>query len=496
MGPLVRPAAIAWYAVSTARLWLVLAALLPALAALLAALPTVDLAYHLRAGAEIISTGRIPTHDTWTFTATGEPWLDQQWGAQIVLRAIESTGGWAGLAIARAVFVGAVVGGLALIAVRRGLHPRTAALLALAGFAVMAPALALRPQLLGLACFVAVLAILGERRRYPRLVWMVPVIVALWANVHGSFFLGPILVGLAWLEDFATRGGASRTLVGAITVSAVAACLTPFGPGVWAYAASLAADPDVTMRVGEWQPTALTDPSGVVFYASGLAVAALVAARGRSASWPVLLGLVAFFVLTAYTQRAVIWWAPFAVVAVAGILAAGPAHAPAPTPAPAPRTDPPLARRLNLGVVAALGLAIVALLPTWRPLDPATGAPRGLLTHAPSGVTGALRDVAGPGDRILNPQGWGSWLEYAMPETLVAVDARIELFPSDVWRDYEAVMDGGAGWEAVLDRWAPDLVVTTPDQSGLRSRLLSAGWMLVHDGADGAVLRRVGPSGP
>ena len=55
------------------RLWAFLAVGLPVLAALLANLSSVDLAYHLRAGQMILDTGRIPTTDTWTFTAAESP---------------------------------------------------------------------------------------------------------------------------------------------------------------------------------------------------------------------------------------------------------------------------------------------------------------------------------------------------------------------------------------------------------------------------------------
>ena len=187
------------------RLWVVLAVLLPVLASLIARISTVDLAYQLRAGAEILATGRIPTVDTWTFTVQGQPWLDQQWGAQVVLRLVESVGGWVGLAVFRAVLVGVIFGGTALIAVRRGLDIRTAAVLSLIAFVVAAPALALRPQLLGMVCFVAVLLLVVDRRDHPQRLWLAPVIVAIWANLHGSFFLGPLVLGLAWLEDLHDR---------------------------------------------------------------------------------------------------------------------------------------------------------------------------------------------------------------------------------------------------------------------------------------------------
>src|SRR3990170_3094618 len=119
---------------SLASLWRFLAVALPVLASLIATLASVDLTYHLRAGHEILATGSIPTTDTWTFTANGQPWFDQQWGAQVLLALIERLGGWTGLAVARAVTVGFVFGTLALIVLRRGLPSRTAALLVLVAF--------------------------------------------------------------------------------------------------------------------------------------------------------------------------------------------------------------------------------------------------------------------------------------------------------------------------------------------------------------------------
>ncbi len=170
---------------STDRLWRSLAVLLPALAAILAPMSTVDLAYHLRAGAEILATGAIPAADTWTFTAPGAAWFDQQWAAQILLRVTEQLGGWTGLVVLRAAATGLVFLCLGTIALRRGMSARNATLLVVAAFAVAAPAMALRPQLLGMVCFALVLLLIEGRRRHPRSLWLVPVIVAVWANLHG-----------------------------------------------------------------------------------------------------------------------------------------------------------------------------------------------------------------------------------------------------------------------------------------------------------------------
>ena len=463
------------------RLWSFLAVALPVLAALLASLSSVDLTYSLRAGDEILRTGAIPRVDTWTFTAAGQPWFDQQWGGQVLLEAVYRIGGWTGLAILRAALVGVIFGSLLVIGLRRGLSPRSVALVTLAAFLVAAPALALRPQLLGMAFFAVTLLLVDDRRRRPAWLWAIPLLVVVWANVHGSFFLAPLVLGLAWLEDVAEgRAGGHRTLVVAI-VSGLAACLTPHGPAVWAYAVGLSTNPEVTRRITEWQPTSIRDGTGLLFFISLAAVVVLIARRGRVVPWPTLLWLGVFAAIGLYAQRGLAWWPLAAFVAVVGLLPQG-----------SDRMEPqegPTLRRLNLVVASMLVLAAVALLPAWRPIDPGTGVPVGVLTDAPPGVTTALRETARPGDHLFNPQPWGSWLEFAIPDVKVAIDSRIEFFPAAVWNDYERVVAGVDGWQERLETWEVSIVVVQAADDGFRERLIAAGWAETYQDNDGAVLR-------
>ena len=464
---------------SLRALWSFLAVALPVLASLLAPLSTVDLAYQLRAGADILATGRIPTVDTWTFTMAGQPWIDQQWGAQAILEVVESIGGWVGLAAFRAALVGLIFGGAALIGLRRGLDVRTSAILALLAFVVTAPALALRPQLLGMVCFVGVLLLVVDRRDHPRRLWLVPIVVAIWANVHGSFFLGPLVVGLAWLEDVHDRWpAAGRTLVVAGT-SALAASLTPFGPLVWIYAAGLASNPSVTARITEWQPTSLRDVPGLLFFASALAIVVLIARSGRRVSWPTLAWLGVFFAIGVYAQRGVAWWPIAAVTAIAGTFIAA---------RPVRRTETLTMRRINAVVAGVLVLAGLLALPSGRTALPGSIVPADVVAPAPAALTASLRDLARPGDRVLNPQSWGSWLEYAVPDVLVAVDSRIELFGPGVWDTYESIVAGRDGWQRALADWRVTHIVVEADATAFLDRLAAAGWEIVHEDEDGALL--------
>ena len=466
------------------RLWAFLAIALPVLASLLASLPSVDLAYHLRAGALTLDTGLIPAADTFTFTAYGEPWLNQNWGAQAVLAAVYRAAGWAGLAILRAALVGALAGLVYLACRGHGLNRRTAAWLTIAAFALASVALALRPQLFGLVFFAATLLLLSQRRDRPRLLWLVPLVVFAWANTHGSFFLGPVLVGLAWLEDVHDgHTGATRTLAAAI-VAAIATLINPFGPAIWLYATGLTTNPLVTERITEWQPTTLRTVPGLIFFASALLVVAFLARRGRMTPWPALLAFAVFFGIGAWAVRGIAWWAIGAAVIVAALAGAERGRA---TIEPMDRPRP-----ANTLVAAVLVLAGIALLPFWRPLDARLGAPSGVVANAPPGLTDAVAGSARPGDNLYLPQPWGSWFEFAVPETRVVLDSRIELFPASVWERYETVAAGRDGWDTILDEWGVTLVIATGEgMGGLLDRLAAdPGWREAYSDADGRLFVR------
>jgi hypothetical protein len=463
---------------SFARLWAVLAILLPALAALIANLSSVDLAYHLRAGGDILDGAGIPRADAWTFTALGQPWLDQQWGAQVILAAVYRLAGWTGLVLLRALLVG-LLSALVLQFCRvRGADLRRAAWLTLAAFVVSAVALGLRPQLFGMVLLALVLLVLALRRDRPRLMWSIPVIVAVWANLHGSFFLGPVVVGLAWLEDLAERSprAARRSRRRRRGAGIADQPVRSTGLGVRGGPVD---ERRGHRRITEWQPTTLRTVPGILFFASALGVVVLLARRGARTSWPTLAWLGAFFVIGAYAIRGVAWW-PLG----AGLRDRA-ARRP---PGPVERPLAPLARRLNVVIVAALVVAGIALLPVWRPTDPglrrrraSSATPRRDHGRPPRAGEGTATTCSTPAVGLV--------VRVLFPTVLVALDSRIEVFPPEVWDDYEAVTQGRDGWQAILDRWGVTLAVVPKGDQAFHDRLTAAGWSELFADDDGSLLR-------
>ncbi len=350
----------------------------------------------------------------------------------------------------------------------------------------MAPALALRPQLFGILLFAMLAWLVAGREAHPRGLWLAPLLVALWANMHGSFVLAPALLGYAWLDDV-LRGRPARSSLVVLVAGILATFITPLGPGVWAYAAGIGANPVIADQVSEWQRTTPFTVTGLLFYGSVAAVAVAMAA-GRSAlslaDWGLFAGLVA---IGAWTVRGVAWWPIGAVLLVAAALPVIAARAGERSAAAAPGARPRQVgpARLNAVVAVLLGLAVIAALPWWRPVDPLTGR-TGLLTYAPSGIAAELQQRTKAGTRVAAPQTWASWLEWAVPDARYFVDSRFELFRPEIWADYARLAAGGIEAARAADVWDVDVVVVPVGGEG------PEGWTLIYGDADGVIVARPG----
>jgi hypothetical protein len=445
--------------------------LLGATAALVAATQPIsdtDLFWHLATGRETLAHGLVRT-DLFSWTVRGSPVSTDQWLGQIVLYGAYAALDWWGIALVRILAVGALVTLVALNAsLGRAVRPLALVLAVLPAFVLTRVLWVDRPELLGLVCFAALLPLLrlgrgGEARALAACV----VLLAVWANVHGSFALGAVLVVLVCAEGALRDGPRRRAYLATAVGAAVATLLTPAGLGTWTAPGIHFLSPPRDIQ--EWALIDVSTPLGIAYVVT-LALVVACALRGPrpDARELVILLPVAFLSLTAARQ------APLLAIAAAPLFAQNADAWLRSRLDGARTTDASRAAGLARANMAfsALAAAMLVLSLGIAPRQP----------DERSFPVAALQSLPN-GDGTLARYEWGGWLIWRAPATPVFVDGRLTPYANGVLDDYRRILAAAPGWEeAVARRRVRTLLVVPTDPVAVRAQDL--GWRVIARSAD------------
>lgn len=169
-----------------------------------------DTYLHIAVGRWMLAHGHVLTHDPFSFTMAGVRCSAQEWGSDLLMAATFQAAGWSGL-----VFLGAVCLGATLAYLMRWLlarmEPLHALLLTLLAAMMMVPSLLVRPHMLVwplTALWVGTLVRSSEEKRAPP--WWLLIVMLVWANMHGSFMIGPGLAAMLGADAVMTAGREAR----------------------------------------------------------------------------------------------------------------------------------------------------------------------------------------------------------------------------------------------------------------------------------------------
>lgn len=161
-----------------------------------------DFWWHLRTGRYIVETRALPVPDPFAYTtATAPPAypgedavrrfnLTHEWLAQALFYAAYRAAGFPGVVVLRALLLAAFCGLAGLVAWRRSGVPDRGWMAGLLAAATAVPFALDRPQLFTYLFLALAVVILESRRR----LWLLPPLFLIWANCHGGFFLGWVVL--------------------------------------------------------------------------------------------------------------------------------------------------------------------------------------------------------------------------------------------------------------------------------------------------------------
>jgi hypothetical protein len=157
-----------------------------------------DLWWHLKVGDWIVEHHGVPFVGIFSRTAGTHPWIAYSWGYEVLLSRSYAWFGLVGLAMFGVLLTVAVTFVLFWMVHRLSGRFWVAWFLALIGSFAFLFSLMPRPVFVTMILFTIVLTFLLEARRTGRmqLLWWLPVIFVLWANIHIQFIYGLFVVGL------------------------------------------------------------------------------------------------------------------------------------------------------------------------------------------------------------------------------------------------------------------------------------------------------------
>ncbi|MFC0240157.1 hypothetical protein [Rhodopseudomonas telluris] len=219
-----------------------------------------DTLWQIAIGQWIIDHRAVPHVDVYSFTMAGQPWISTQWLSQVLLAASYAAAGWAG-----PVVMGAASLALALALLARALGRRlrgsTTLVFVFAAVMLMVPHMFARPHVLAMPVMVAWVGGLiaaADRRAAPPLA-LLP-LIALWANLHGGFVLGLVLIAPIALDAvLAAPATARRSLLlrwaGFGVLALIASCANPYGWDAILASQRILSLGAALATIGEWGPT-------------------------------------------------------------------------------------------------------------------------------------------------------------------------------------------------------------------------------------------------
>jgi len=224
-----------------------------------------DVPWHLATGKLLLETHRVPTTDPWSFASNGQPWYLLSWIWDLILGVVERCFGLFGVLIFMLAASAATVALLTAHLLTRPIAlPAILFTVMMAGLCIL-DFITARPHLSGYIMALVFYILLHRSRestRYGALL-LLPPLMAMWANMHGSFIAGFTVLGAFLIEAYATgRRDWCKHLFLISIACAFCAALNPYGLDV-IIGAMRTLNGSMKKYTIEWLPFAFSASAGV-----------------------------------------------------------------------------------------------------------------------------------------------------------------------------------------------------------------------------------------
>lgn len=424
-----------------------------------------DLWGHLNFGRWIVEHRSLPQADPFGAVPAGKTVLNSAWLSQVVGYEVQTRFGNEGLVFGHALLMTLIAGGLMLAVVRRGAPAIWAWSAAAAMFILDLPLLGtIRPQLFGQLGAALILLACADlpRKRHP-LIWL-PIVAALWANLHGTISMGLVIlgcyaIGMTWTAMRDAKGALAKTFRSArcqrawlaVVLTIAGACLNPYGPLLFPRTIFFGEHAALS-SISEWRALSPNSLTGGLFIVSCLLTAALMKFGAKKWSLIELALLAVFALATLSAIRMLAWWAviwPWVVIPHAAAAWRMYRRQCAQEGAAAAADEPTSMRTLL--AIGVIFMAAVVAPPTYSVV---IGQGRGevpiTVTETPVHIADETirRDLSG---KFASPLDWADYLVWKSEARLrPMIYGHIHLASFETFQNYQKIYSGDEHWLPLL----------------------------------------------
>lgn len=207
-----------------------------------------DFGWRLRLGNDILAHG-IPKTDPYTYSMPSFAFIDHEWLIHSGMALAHTMSGYFGLAIASAILFTTTV----VFATRRFERHWIAAHALLLGASLLHH-YAVKPQIISWLFTGILMTMLMDTRWKSRWRYFAPLLLLLWANLHGGFIVGLGLCTLKLISELWTERKWDARMIGVFVVTVGAALLNPYGPRLFEEIIRTGSDARLRTQILEWTP--------------------------------------------------------------------------------------------------------------------------------------------------------------------------------------------------------------------------------------------------
>lgn len=469
-----------------------------------------DFGWHLRAGLDFLGEGgTLPRLDPYSHTMSDWAWIEHAWLTDVVMAAIYLGFGLLGVIG----LFGLLTAGAWIVTSRSARCQASCGLVACTlSLWIALPFLGARTQMVTLLGLAVVLLLLERFRDGSRWVpWTIPLLFLLWANLHGGFTAGLLLLGLVATVSMLVRAGCERwpslhdrmdervlsrsdlrRLVLATGAAAVVTLLNPYGWKLYGEILDSLSNQYMLEFLQEWQPVSLATRAGRTYmtYLAGLGLAMMLwYRRVEPVRWVIW---TAFLIVSLRHLRNVPFFLIVSLPLCAELLEAGMAQF-----ARWMQLTVQQARLGLLGLTLAGGLFLLWLGPDHLHHVAQAGLrPEEYFTETSYPIEAIQwvrnhRDQVG--HRLYNDYAHGGFLLWWLPEEKIFIDGRMPAWRiGDRWivKDYAAVALTDPPTLTVMDRYAVDWAIVPRNTVLDLAFAQQATWVRAYDDAKVAIYIR------